>query len=282
MIREKLRFVIRFLRFFKTRIREDRLPVNAGYLSYVTLLSIVPLVTVMLSAFSAFPVFESIRSEIENFIFRNFVPVAGEMIKEHVLRFVDNASKMTAVGIVVLVIVALTLISSVDRTLNQIWRTQRTRRAIVSFSIYWMILTLGPILIGTSLVLTSYLVSLTKHAGGSLTFVRTLTLRWFPYFSSVTAFFLLYMIVPDNRVKFKHAAVGALVAAVLFECCKKGFAFYIAHFPTNQAIYGALATIPVLFIWVYLSWIVVLFGAELAGCMGAFEVQTEESEEPSD
>jgi membrane protein len=268
-----------FMRFFKDRYLADNIGVNAGYLSYMTLLSIVPLITVMLSVLSAFPVFESVKTEIENFIFRNFVPASGEVIQTHIREFVTNTSKMTAVGVTAVVVVALMLIFAVDRTLNTIWRTRHTRRSVVSFSIYWMILTLGPVLIGASLALTSYLVGLAQVANGTFSGFWAQILKWLPYMISLTAFLLLYQLVPNYPVSFPHALSGAVVAAILFELCKKAFAFYVTHFPTYQTIYGALAVVPILFVWIYLSWMVVLIGAEIAACLGDFRAEEDAAEE---
>lgn len=259
-----------FLKFFKRRIDEDRILVNAGSLSYTTLLSLVPMMAVMISVLSAFPGFRKLRMEIEDFIFRNFVPTLGEMIHDQMTGFVENASRMTSVGIVALVIVALMLIHSINAVFNDIWRTKMTRRAIASFSIYWTILTLGPVLMGVSITVTSYLVSLTAFSDGSFNEIRNRILGLLPFFSSVLAFLMLYTLVPNRSVRFRSAFAGALTASVLFEISKKGFTLYITNFPSYQAIYGALAAIPILLVWIYLSWVITLFGAELAASLDSF------------
>lgn len=253
------------------RAVHDRLTVSAGYLAYVTLLSLVPFIAVMFAMLSAFPVFRQLKSSLEDFIFSHFVPAAGEVVKSHVLEFVSNVNQMTAVGIMALVVVALLLISSVDKTLNYIWRARVSRRWTVSFSVYWMILTLGPILVGASLALSSYLLSLQFFSDPQSSQFFTGLLKLLPFVLLVLAFLMLYMIVPNARVRFKHAFVGAVVAALLFELSKKGFVLYISGFQSYQAIYGALAAIPILFLWVYLCWLVVLFGAELIAALGEYE-----------
>ncbi|ATC93163.1 membrane protein [Pseudoalteromonas tunicata] len=249
------------------RCQEDAITVNAGYLAYVTLLSLVPLMAVAVAIFSAFPVFESFREGIENFIFTNFVPTSSEVIREHIGAFAGNASKMTTIGVGFLVVVALFLIRNVDGTLNRIWRIDKKRNPMISFAIYWMVLTLGPVLLGASLGVTSYILSLASIAEQGIPGLSGFILTLIPYFISILTFTLLYTIVPNTEVPFRAALPGAVFAAILFELSKQGFARYVSEFPSYEVIYGALATVPILFVWVYLSWIVVLLGAEVTVCI---------------
>lgn len=252
------------------RAKQNRLRMVAGYLAYVSLLSIVPLVTVIFSVLSAFPVFKSMRSQIENYIYGNFIPAAGDVVQQTISEFVDNASKGGAIGIAALVVFALMLISNIDKVLNQIWKSPKKRPLIISFSIYWMVITLGPLFVGASIAITSYAVSLGGLQEGVLSGVMEFFLRWLPLFFSILAFLMMYLMVPNVRVRVRDALIGALIAALLFELTKKGFALYISNFPSYQAIYGALAAIPILFVWVYLSWIVVLIGAEITAGLPEF------------
>ncbi|WP_304636235.1 MULTISPECIES: virulence factor BrkB family protein [Pseudoalteromonas] len=258
---------------YLNRCIDDQITVNAGYLAYVTLLSIVPLVAVGVAIFSAFPGFESTLVTIENFLFTNLVPTSTDVIKEHISAFAGNANKMTAVGVGFLAAVSLLLIRNVDATLNRIWRIKKKRPMMISFAVYWMVLSLGPVLLGASIGVTSYIVSLVSFADQGIPGFSGFLLKLLPYIISMIGFIMLYTLVPNTRVPFRAAIPGALFAAMLFELTKKGFALYISHFPSYEVIYGALATIPILFVWVYLSWIVVLLGAEFTVCISPENIE---------
>lgn len=256
------------------RIQEDRLSVLAGHLAYVTLLSLVPLVTVIFSIFSFFPIFASVRLQVEEFVFANFVPAASDIIHHHFSRFVANASKMTSIGVVALVLVALLLISAIDQNLNHIWRSRGQRPKMTTFAVYWMILTLGPLLAGASILATSYVVSLRVfHHMQLLSSAASLMLGILPFILSFFSLMLLFVLVPNVKIRWRDALVGAAVSALLLEGAKKVFALYITHFTSYQTIYGALAVIPILFVWVYLSWWLVLLGAEFTASMGDYRTR---------
>ncbi|MEZ8195412.1 virulence factor BrkB family protein [Vibrio cortegadensis] len=260
--------LVPFGRYLLTRMSHDRVNVNAGYLAYITLLSIVPLLTVLLSILSSFPVFENVGVVLQKFIITHFVPAAGDAVHGALTEFVANTGKMTAVGAAFLFIAALMLISNIDKNLNYIWRVTAKRRAVFSFSMYWMVLTLGPVLIGASIAATSYVTSLNFLESETISGVYHTLLRWLPFILSLSTFVGLYLLVPNKKVHISHAVIGALVAALLFELSKKGFALYITQFPSYQLIYGALAAIPILFVWVYLCWLIVLIGAEVTAALG--------------
>ncbi len=270
--------VVLFTRYLFTRMKYDRVNVNAGYLAYITLLSIVPMLTVLLSVLSSFEVFDNAGDALQNFVITHFVPAAGDVVQKALLEFVGNTGKMSAVGGGFLFVAALMLISNIDKNLNYIWRVDKKRRAVFSFSMYWMVLTLGPILVGASIAGTSYVTSLNIIDNEAISGVYNQLLRWLPFWLSFFAFVGLYLLVPNKKVRFSHAALGAIVAALLFEASKKGFAVYITQFPSYQLIYGALAAIPILFVWVYLCWLIVLVGAEVTATLGERERWSERPE----
>lgn len=264
---------------FIKRCKEDNITISAGHLAYVTLLSLVPFIMVTFTIMSAFPAFASVRSKLEHFVFSNFVPTASDVVHKYMTDFVGNASQMSAIGILSLLVVALMLISNVDKTLNRIWRTQSDRPIVYTFAIYWMVITLGPLLIGSSVVVSSYLTGLAAFTEEYTPGLGTFLLSLVPSGAAMIAFTILYMVVPNRRVFARHALVGAIVATIAFEITKSGFALYVTNFPSYELIYGALAVVPILFLWVYLSWIIVLFGAEFTCSLGeAFENRKAENE----
>lgn len=261
---------VTFGRLLIKRIDTDGLTMLAGHLAFVSLLSLVPLITVVFALFAVFPMFADISIQLKNFIFSNFMPAAGNVIQRYLEQFVANSNKMTAVGICGLIITALLLISSVDTVLNTIWRSKNKRSMVFSFAVYWMVLTLGPLLVGASMAISSYLLSQTWLVQTGVNSLVDEVLRIFPLLLSWITFWLLYSIVPTLRVPPKDALVGALVAGVLFELGKKGFALYVTMFPSYQLLYGVLAVIPILFLWVYWSWCIVLLGAEITVTLGEY------------
>lgn len=265
-----------FGRYLLVRMGHDRVNVNAGYLAYITLLSIVPMLTVLLSILSSFSIFENVGDVVQDYVITHFVPAAGDAVRNALTEFVTNTGKMTAVGGMFLFVAALTLISNIDKNLNYIWRVRKKRRMVFSFSMYWMILTLGPILVGASIAVTSYITSLKLLDSEALTGAFNFFLRRLPLLLSFSAFAGLYLLVPNKKIHFLHAIAGAFVAAILFELSKKAFAAYITQFPSYQLIYGALAAIPILFVWVYLCWLIVLIGAEVTAALGEREYWSDE------
>ncbi|NIY49711.1 virulence factor BrkB family protein [Cedecea colo] len=282
-VRERLRPCIAWGKLLWQRIDQDNMTTLAGNLAYVSLLSLVPFIAVVFALFAAFPMFSDVSVQLRHFIFSNFMPATGDIIQRYIEQFVANSSKMTVVGACGLIVTALLLMYAVDSALNAIWRSTRTRPKIYSFAVYWMILTLGPLLAGASLVISSYLLSL-RWATGFNSMIDEV-LRIFPLLLSWLSFWLLYSIVPTTRVPVRDALIGSLVAALLFELGKKGFALYITMFPSYQLIYGVLAVIPILFVWVYWTWCIVLLGAEITVTLGDYrklrsELQQEELDKP--
>ncbi|WP_439240302.1 virulence factor BrkB family protein [Lonepinella sp. BR2474] len=256
-----------FIDVFWQRFQQNKLTQAAGSLTYSTMLAIVPLVMVVFAIFSAFPMFNEMTGALKEFIFTNFAPSASDVVGQYIDEFVGNSKQMSAVGVVGLIVTALMLIKSIDDMLNQIWRA-KSRSLVFSFAIYWTILSLGPIFIGASIAISSYITSFQLfNEGINLPFGLKL-LGFVPFFLTWLSFTLIYLLVPNQKIYWQHAAAGALIAAIFFTLGKQGFAWYITTFPSYQLIYGAMATLPIMLLWIWLSWTFILLGAQLAAVLG--------------
>ena len=264
--------VVPFFVHLATRFWRDRCPMVASELAYTTLLALVPLMAVGFSVLAAFPVFQHLITDIQNFIFQSFVPAFGEVVERYLLEFARQASGLTALGIVALVTTALMMMGTIERSLNDIWGARPRRRILSSFLVYWAVLTLGPMLVGTSLAVTSYLVSLPLFTDSNSEEVRGYVIRLLPFLSTTLAFGLLYVVVPNRIIPVRNALVGALIAAMLFDLANRAFAIYVTQYASYQKVYGALAAIPVFLVWIYVSWVVILLGAEITHSLTTFRI----------
>lgn len=268
--------VFYFSRFFLRHFYALRGMQTASSLAYTTLLSIVPLITVMFGLFGSVSVLSDFSESIQDFVFSNFVPELGWTIQGYLSDFSDKASKLTITGSMVLVVIAIMLMATIDNTFNRIWIVKKRRNPVARLLVYWAVLTLGPLLIGVGLASTSYLLSLPVVADVDTTYnLKARLLSWLPFLTTSIAFSLLYILIPNCFVSKKHALVGGFICAVLFELAKYGFGVYVRNMPSYENIYGAVAIIPLFLIWIYVSWMIVLFGAHITFCLSSFRLQNE-------
>ncbi|QBR83867.1 virulence factor BrkB family protein [Legionella israelensis] len=251
----------RFMRFVYDHFFEDDCTYRASALAFTSLLAIVPLMSVSLSILASFPVFQDLSDPIQDFIFQNFVPATGKVIQDYLQLFTAQVSRLSIVGVAFLFVTAILLMVTIERAMNKIWRVTTSRHGVTAFLLYWAILSLAPVLLGLSLAATSYVVSIPIVKDQQ---APSILINSVPFFLSLFAFTFLYVIVPNCKVKIIHGFCGALVAAVLFETAKLGFAYYLTQYNTYQLLYGAFASVPIFFVWVYWVWIITLLGAEIS------------------
>ncbi len=269
-----------FARFAARRSLSDRIPQTAAELSYISILSLAPLYAIVFPLLRAFPPFRGALTALQDFIYENFVPAGGPVIREALAEVAARASKLTPSAIAILVVTLLVAMATIDGKINAIWRVRRKRRLLSRVLVYWAVLSLGPLLVGIGLAVTSYLASLPLMAREtSYGAPGTLLLGALPFLASALAFALIYLVVPNRRVPLWSAVSGALAAAFVFELAKRGFAAYLQHFASYESLYGALAALPVFLIWIFLSWVVTLSGAELSYCLATWYPGVERSEE---
>jgi membrane protein len=269
----KLRQLGRFLAHVLRRFDQDHCLQIASSLTYTTLLALVPLVTIMLTLMSAFPVFSGLGQHIHAFLLANMLPEkAGTIVSGYIEQFSGRAGRLTAFGTAFLAVTAFMMMFTMERAFNSIWRVSRPRPVVQRVLVYWAALTLGPVLIGASLSITSYLVGASLGLTRETPLAGTAILWLVPFLLTCAAFTLLYFIVPNRAVKPRHAVIGGLVAAFVFEIMKRSFAVFIAQFPTYTLVYGAFAVIPIFLLWIYFSWVVVVIGALITALAPDFAI----------
>lgn len=240
----------------------------ASSLTFTTLLSLVPLITITLTFFSAFPQFSEFSDHIKNIILANMLPeTGGKIITRYMEQFAANAARLTAVGIAFLAVTSMLMIYNIDHAFNTIWRVTRQRTFVKRVLVYWAVLTLAPLLMGGSLSMTSWLIGVSGGNIGHLSSLAVGMLKVVPLILAILAFAFLFRVVPNRFVPVQHAFIGGAAAALAFETMNRAFALYIAYFPTYTLVYGAFASIPIFLLWVYLSWLTVLLGAVLTASL---------------
>ncbi|MDD2918278.1 YihY family inner membrane protein [Rhodoferax sp.] len=249
----------------RERFREDHLGLTASSLTFTTTIALVPLVTVALAVFTAFPMFAKLQGVLQQWLIQSLIPdnIARQVLG-YLTQFAGKASKLGGVGLAVLFITALALILTIDRTLNTIWRVRRPRPLGQRVLVYWAVMTLGPVLLALSLSLTSYALSASKGLVGGLPGGVELLLDTLQFVLLAWGMAALYRYVPNTRVHWGHAWAGGLFVSVGFELAKKLLVIYLGKVPTYSVLYGAFATLPIMLIWIYVGWVIVLLGAVIA------------------
>jgi membrane protein len=243
------------------RFEQDRCQRVAGSLSFTTTLAVVPLTAVALVMLSLAPGFSAWMTVIQDFIYSNFVPAAGEVVQKYLTQLAGKSGRLTAIGLLFLGVTAIILMATIEQALNDIWRVANTRKLLRRFLTYSALLTLGPLLAALSLTLTSKLFMLSFLDRAEVTFMREVFGLVLPLVFEFGAVVLLYTVVPNVRVLWRNALAGGLFAAVLLEIAKYLFAASMKTFTAYQIIYGAIAALPIFLIWIYISWVIVLLGA---------------------
>jgi membrane protein len=250
------------------RFKEERCFQLCGSLTFTTLLALVPLITIMFTVMTAFPVFDDIVETLRNFVTANLVPEASSnLITVYMQQFSENAARLTALGIVLLGVTSIMLMLTIDRAFNTIWRVKRPRPLIQRVLIYWSVLTIGPLLVGGSLSLTSWLLTQSMGLGKQAPEMTIAVLRLVPLMLTSVAFGFLYRTVPNRQVIVLDAAVGGIIAAFAFEAMKIGFGHFVARIATYSLVYGTFASLPIFLMWIYLSWVVVVFAAVITAVL---------------
>ena len=257
----------------KRFLSDDCLSIAAS-LSYTTLLALVPALAITFTIISTVTVFDSVLLQLQNFIFKIFIPGTGEVVKQHLSQFIIQASRLSVLGLALLVVAVLMLMTTIETAINKIWKISRPRPPIKKIVVYMITIILLPLFLATSIYITSYLAALPLLQGLNIISdeVQYGFLRILPLIVAIIACTILYTVVPYCQVSFRSALIAGVCAALFFESAKKGFVLYVANVTTYSTIYGALAVVPLFLLWIYVSWIIILLGVELSYCLSQWHV----------
>ncbi|AMJ57565.1 MULTISPECIES: YihY family inner membrane protein [Stenotrophomonas] len=264
---------VSFGHFLWKRFIDDRLFQAAGSLAYTTVFALVPLAIVVFGVLSAFPMFDRWSEALSDYVFSNFVPSAARAAEGYLRQFSASAGQLTAAGFLALVVSLLITLNSVEQTFNRIWRVASARPQLTRFLVYWTVLTLGALLAAASLAVSAKVLSLPLFGTTEGRWLADLGLRLAPVLIEFVCVVLIYRVVPHHTVKWRHAIPGALLAVLMLELVKWGMGLYLGSFQSYQKLYGTVAFVPILLLWIYLSWVSVLLGASLASSVAAFRYQ---------
>jgi membrane protein len=252
--------------FARRRLREESLPQVAGGLTFTTVFALVPVLTIALAVFTTFPMFATFRTALEAYFIQSVMPKAiSSTILSYLTTFAAQATRLSAVGAVTLIVTSVAMMTMIERVFNRIWRVKAERRWTRRILVYWALITLGPLLIGVSISLSTDFSSATSSLVGNV--VGALAYSILSLLLTTAAFTFLYVTVPNKVVDWRDALAGGVLAGLAFELAKRGFAVFITEFPTYSRIYGALAALPLFLLWVYLSWMITLVGALLTAAL---------------
>ena len=251
---EKSKPLTDFLFFLAKRAQNDMIFRVASSLAYTSLIALVPLFAIGLAIFSAFPVFEAVRSQVEEFIFQNLTPEFEQEVSSYFAAIVKNAGQL----------------STIENSFNFIFKVTQPRHITTKITLYWTVITLGPLLLGTAFSMRGYLYTLQKFMAADGETGRFFFSCMIPPLMTILSLMLVYVLVPNKKVRLDSALAGAAVAVVLFWFLRQGFALAVLNNATYKTLYGAMAVIPVFLIWMYLSWAVVIFGAVVTAALDEF------------
>ncbi|MGO4377796.1 YihY family inner membrane protein [Pseudoduganella sp. RAF19] len=253
-------------RFARRRLREESLPQVAGGLTFTTVFALVPVLTIALAIFTTFPMFNTFRTALEAYFIKSVMPKEiSNTILNYLTTFASKATRLSAVGAIALVVTSVTMMATIERVFNRIWRVKAERRLTKRILVYWALITLGPLSVGVSITMSIHLFSATTSLVGNI--FGELFYSLLSVVLTTLAFTFLYIAVPNRNVDWRDAACGGVVAAIGFELAKRGFAVFISQVPTYSKIYGALAALPLFLLWIYLSWLITLVGALLTAAL---------------
>lgn len=229
---------------------------QASALAYVTLLSLIPLLSIVVYLISFFSIFSDFIAITNHYVFTNFIPTSGNIIGTYINKFTLQAAKLPKISLIFSLITSIMMILTIEQAFNEIWRVRQKARNILTTLLSWFVLLLTPLFIGFSSFINNYFISIIPF-----NYLQTLLISVSSFFINAIIFSIVYTVVPNKSIPFSNGFFGGVSAALLFEAAKRLFIFFIVYSKSYEFIYGAIAIIPIFLLWIYVSWCIVLLGA---------------------
>ncbi|MDX8394164.1 MAG: YihY family inner membrane protein [Mariprofundales bacterium] len=250
------------------RFLADRCILEASALAYATLLAIVPLAALGFSMFATFSAYDGLMEHVQSIMLDYLAPASREAFAKYLQQIPSKMGALSVFGIIGLLVTSIALINAMEAAFNRIWRVDQSRSLVARFMAFWTMLTLAPLLFGVSISITSYftampLVSNVTSAASSVAGARFFV----PWLMSSLALSAAYLWLPNTSVSWRAASIASFMAGALFEFSKNAFGYYVAHVANYEQVYGALGTLPIFLLWLFVIWVIVLLGAEIAYCL---------------
>ena len=268
-VKQKIANIKNFVSFLRSRIQTDNILRVASSLSYTSLIALVPFIAIGLAIFSAFPVFSDMRAQLQETLIHNLVPSIGHEVATYLNEFISATAKLTAVGVIGIAITAVLLLSTIENSFNYIFKVYKPRSIKTKITLYWTVITLGPLLYGAGFSMRGYFFALQKFMPED--FGVNHMLAFLPAIFTLLALMMVYILVPNKKVNFWNAFWGAFCAVIGFYVMRKIFGTFIASSAAYTTLYGALAAIPLLLVWLYFNWAVVIFGAAITAALDEYK-----------
>lgn len=262
-----------FLFFLVKNFIEDKCQQKAASLTYTTLLSIVPILTVMLVMLSSIPALSEVREQIYNMVYSNLMPSSSFQVSQYINSFAEKSSNLTAIGVLILFVTTIMTLTTIETAFNEIWRVEDRSGGLKSVIRYWTIITLGPLVLGTAFIVSSTVQSLSflnqQFMGYGIDW--SFWVQLVSFLITIAGFVGMYWFIPKANVPIKHAAIAGGIVAILFEGLKQVFGTAMTNFTSYEAVYGAFAALPVFLLWIHLSWNIILLGVEISYTLTVFD-----------
>ena len=256
---KKVKIVLQEVKLFVSSFVDKELTLFAASLSFYTIFTIIPLLLIIMAILTSLPSFAEYYEKIQGFIFSNLMPVNSDTVMIQINSFLQNSSKMGAIGFLAILVSSMLFFKNFEYIANKIFHAA-SRTLWESITTYWTLLTLTPIALGVSFYITGYIAALI--ASNSLTSGLNI-LPLIPYIIIWGLFFLIFQIAANAKINPKASLISSFIVSVIFSVSKNAFIYYVFLNKSYTTMYGSFAILMFLFLWIYVSWIIFLYGLKL-------------------